>query len=72
MAKQGHTPGPWEAKRGEDPQWNVWAEKQAVACTAHGNDEANARLIAAAPDLLATCEWAANMERIDPLAECCY
>ncbi len=64
-----HTPGPWkvfwaEGKRhmfigigamdGEgvtDPHFNLWGgtEEQAAA---------NARLIAAAPDLLAACRWA--------------
>lgn len=54
-----HTPGPWEASR-----WRVCKlEPLKVICdTAHNQrtrtpeNEANAKLIAAAPDLLAACE----------------
>lgn len=55
-----HTPGPWRFNpvgevRGAD--WNV------VICDTYGNGDddvadADARLIAAAPDLLAACEMA--------------
>ncbi len=60
-----HTPGPWQARRWSTGNWHITpvntahplivsTEYQAV----HGIDapaeEANARLIAAAPDLLAT------------------
>lgn len=54
-----HTPGPWEARLLEDPQWMVGIKGEAfhaVCVTSQGNDEANARLIAAAPDLLAACK----------------
>jgi hypothetical protein len=58
-----HTPGPWAVKHHEDTdtysiivagrQWNSWT----VAALGHSKeDEANARLIAAAPDLLAVCQ----------------
>jgi len=54
-----HTPGPWAVKHHEDTdtysiyvagrQWNSWT----VAALGHSKeDEANARLIAAAPELL--------------------
>jgi hypothetical protein len=57
-----HTPGPWEASR-----WRVCGridtDRICVICdTAHNaksrtpENEANARLIAAAPDLLAACQ----------------
>ena len=64
-----HTPGPWYVKRQEDldPSGNgyVWAvkgkpesDKHYVQNPAYANSEANARLIAAAPDLLAALqEW---------------
>lgn len=62
-----HTPGPWvygnwsTGKHGEMPDsgWvDVWAPTEAgnglpFAACKHGDVEANARLIAAAPDLLA-------------------
>ena len=60
-----HTPGPWYVKQQEDldPSGNgyVWAvkgkpesDKHYVQNPAYANSEANARLIAAAPDLLET------------------
>jgi hypothetical protein len=58
-----HTPGPWEARQGEDAihgddgQWYVdagpWCITEALACDAEA--EPNARLIAQAP---AYAEWA--------------
>lgn len=63
-----HTPGPWETKRAATPeafpQFGVYAENgnghDLAHAVSHGTDththaetEANARLIAAAPDLLA-------------------
>jgi hypothetical protein len=62
-AQQGHETGPWEVKRGgytgvdDLSVWPVGADgrgENRVACWI--NSEANARLIAAAPDLLAACE----------------
>ena len=62
-----HTPGPWRA---EGP--NVYAKKKLLTCVAGGEgisiaeDDANARLIAAAPDLLWHCEVALEfMENIN-------
>ena len=67
-----HTPGPWEMSKGppagvpgrsltSSPGWTVYAPDKlnpdghlVVACYTYS--EANARLIAAAPDLLAACK----------------
>jgi hypothetical protein len=52
----GHTPGPWIYTRNpENTRWIIdGAPARAIACTAgyEPNNEANARLIAAAPELL--------------------
>ena len=47
-----HTPGPWELWGTASPSQVIAAENYFVAQTLGRNDEANARLIAAAPDLL--------------------
>lgn len=47
-----HTPGPWHAELGLDPEWVVRSDKNLVCKTLQANDKANARLIAAAPELL--------------------
>jgi hypothetical protein len=55
-----YTPGPWVAKISEDPQWKVTHSGQdfSVICqTSQRNDEANAKLIAAAPELLEALEF---------------
>lgn len=46
-----HTPGPWKAFDSGDTQWTVRSGKQFICNTLHANDKANARLIAAAPEL---------------------
>ena len=59
-----HTPGPWTAHRCEHG-WHIGPQPDGV-CTIHDNADgsrmaehtANARLIAAAPDLLAACNVA--------------
>ena len=51
-----HTPGPWKAKPAIDPQWVIETKDTFVCQTLGGNDEPNAHLIAAAPDLLEACE----------------
>lgn len=54
----GHTPGPWRTEE----QWHgtaIKADKRTVARTSpwsNREEQANARLIAAAPDLLAAVE----------------
>ena len=67
MEKTKHTPGPWETKDGQE----VMAEsgmRLIAQCHAGHREErgANARLIAAAPDLLEACKKAfdniANMD----------
>jgi hypothetical protein len=74
-----HTPGPWEVRWG----CNVFAKRAdtgsegvVAACGGHSSNkvacrpenEANARLVAAAPDLLAACEeLLASVRRIAAL-----
>lgn len=59
-----HTPGPWIAERNHDGDWVISqpGNDGQVVCCLRGCDgpewEANARLIAAAPDLLAACNSA--------------
>ncbi len=63
MSESKHTPGPWkiwEHGGKDDPSCKIFAELSGlkelsvgIAQTIGGNDEANARLIAAAPELLA-------------------
>lgn len=55
-----HTPGPWSAApEGNEREWGVDAGKWGIAICADapgkGSAEANARLIAAAPELLESC-----------------
>lgn len=61
MSENKHTPGPWQVEFAHTQQssgivyWQVHDGSDAIACNqfcAAGNAEANARLIAAAPDLL--------------------
>ncbi len=59
-----HTPGPWEAKRLDSHHSHIQSENGLIARTALGIDQppealhANARLIAAAPDMLEALEEA--------------
>lgn len=59
---QKHTPGPWTIVDGTTGQYDdylVVAETQAIAFVVdRGNGEANARLIAAAPEMLHALEQA--------------
>lgn len=64
-----HTPGPWVVDRSH-PDWvegtTIWANDVVIAhavADQHHQTEANARLIAAAPDLLAALE--ACLRRLD-------
>lgn len=66
MSKKAHTPGPWiyyADLPSNEPNWHIvtTANKQRLLANIHiepGNemDEANARLIAAAPDMLEALE----------------
>jgi len=64
---QTHTPGPWTIKQATSSAMvSVYAGGFNVACTGSANVEednadANARLIAAAPELLEACREALNM-----------
>ena len=61
-----HTPGPWKSTKDgriyseTATEWNRTANAETAAwVAATGENPANARLIASAPDLLAACEaWA--------------
>ena len=62
-----HTPGPWYAESGHEQRngqlyWQVTDGNDAIMqnqfCWCQGDQEANARLIAAAPDLLEALEMA--------------
>lgn len=60
------TTGPWKVDdqfggTDEDPRRFIRGENSFVAQTLGGNDEANARLIAADPDLLHACKEAKEM-----------
>lgn len=72
-----HTPGPWINDRSH-PEWErnvVWAGDAVVAHVVddqHGNANANARLIAAAPDLLAALEAWMYLESGGGRSRPCY
>ena len=66
-----HAPAPWAYTEGSSPhyQGQVYREDNGhtVAVTYHDEDGANARLIAAAPDLLAALQYlGAAIENGDP------
>lgn len=76
VAAMAHTPGPWRVDIDPRPgmEWNreVVADGLTICFMAHSNlraperDEANACLVAAAPDLLAACRLALDaFERND-------
>ena len=63
----GHTPGPWKRVAQDDSVWADRFGRQVAHCMsrpgvgmlhARGEREANARLIAAAPELLDALRWA--------------
>jgi hypothetical protein len=76
--KTKHTPGPWKFHKGRgiDPRFHVQTvggyqisetPKNGIACGIESANEANARLIAAAPDLLNALELAlATIQRLAP------
>jgi hypothetical protein len=80
MPQAKHTPGPWRfvprTRSGDYPQAIIETGAKVVLDEGRGSqaiislgfsdrDEANARLIAAAPDLLAVCEEIANDSGVD-------
>jgi len=65
----GHTPGPWECSpQNNNPfcAWDVKApnEVNGYICTTSGNAKANAKLIAAAPELVKELDHAIDV--LDP------
>lgn len=64
MSGPKHTPGPWEVRRGSDgyirqvvgPKGRIVSRWNGLAAPTSNEGEANALLIAAAPDLLACLE----------------
>jgi hypothetical protein len=82
MDKQKHTPGPWRINwgRGQSYPLSIWAMREdgfqnrsivnAFGCQAQPETDANARLIAAAPDMLAALKLAvADAEKaVNPAA----
>jgi hypothetical protein len=72
MSEPKYTPAPWTMKQGRNK--SLWVMAPDETCVAEigghfeGHHEANARLIAAAPDLLAACEeLLASVRRIAAL-----
>lgn len=51
-----HTATPWKAERSPDTQWLITSDKQFIANTLHGNDEANAVFIVQAVNSYATLQ----------------
>lgn len=71
-----HTSGPWRVDSRTGRQRRTWiragaAHTTAVAsvCTTHTDAAANARLIAAAPDLLEVCELLDKCGVLSPMAQ---
>lgn len=76
-----HTPGPWKAEPGPSKQWRVVPhydgyDRRSVATTIpvagepHIDPEANARLIASAPELLAALEELVAAQVCGPCSLC--
>ena len=57
MSESKHTPGPWRVRLSTPEEgyycWWIYDADDREVTTVDGRDEANARLIASAPDLLA-------------------
>lgn len=62
----GHTPGPWLVQQEGDGTWTVWTRQPHIGELAFVQDEdingsfpaeANARAMAAAPDMLEALKW---------------
>jgi len=56
MKTTNHTPGPWK----HDETWGLIKYGKTEICALHSGNEANAHLIASAPDLLSALRWFAN------------
>ncbi len=57
--KTKHTPGPWEAGKAKSGAWGVWTLPGFYyVFDSSNNGEANARLIAAAPEMLTALRMA--------------
>jgi len=67
----GHTPGPWQAYPGflNDADYRVYDVDGEFLTTADDTHAANARLIAAAPDLLEALDWLLACVTADKSAE---
>ena len=61
-----HTPGPWKERNPHKGAWELRCPKGNLVCWVTLAKEKNARLIAAAPDLLAACKAALNIRSTDP------
>ncbi len=58
-----HTPGPWTVHKSNNGHgYNIWANNDDHTLALAVLDITNARLIAAAPDLLVACKHAASSE----------
>jgi hypothetical protein len=55
MTDTKHTPGPWV----RNETWGLIVSGDVEVAALHSGNEANARLIAAAPELLAALKWIA-------------
>ena len=53
MKTTNHTPGPWK----HDENWGLIKYGKTEICALHSGNEANAHLIAAAPDLLSALRF---------------
>lgn len=70
-----YTPGPWRPYAESSREWCIDAEDQGIACT---ETEANARLIAAAPDLVEALKFVcaaihnrSSLEHLERVAGLC-
>ena len=51
-----YTPGPWTLTNSRSGVHSIWAKTIPICHISNPKDKANARLIAAAPDLLKACQ----------------
>jgi hypothetical protein len=71
MTQSKHTPGPWKVRRNQStnkPACQITTKDKEVICSMAKGDFGldDARLIAAAPELLAACEAALDAVKIYP------